>query len=321
MERHTTTGRWRLGLGLAVFTALLWGVLPLVLKLLLDAMDLYTITWYRFLVASVLLGIFEIWRRGFRSVRRCTAFTIGLLLFAAVFLSGNYVIYLAGLDRLTPGTAQVVIQLAPVFLMLGGVTIFRERFTGIQTAGLSILMVGLILFFNQRFRELLQQLSDYTIGVLLIVVAALSWAAYGLAQKQLLRTLPSGTVLLVIYLLGTIVFLPTAEPAQLMEMNAVEIGLLAFAALNTLVAYGCFAESLQHWAASRTGAVLAATPLLTLLAVEAGAVVFPRTISPEQLNAAAMIGALLVVGGSVLCALGKVQKEETGGSRDDGSVE
>ena len=49
---HQTTGRWRLGLLLSLATVSMWGVLPIVLKLLLAHMDAATITWYRFLIAA-----------------------------------------------------------------------------------------------------------------------------------------------------------------------------------------------------------------------------------------------------------------------------
>ena len=55
MRMHTTTGRWRLGLALTLITALSWGVLPIALKIMLTIMDAVTVTWYRFLIASVLL--------------------------------------------------------------------------------------------------------------------------------------------------------------------------------------------------------------------------------------------------------------------------
>ena len=45
----------RLGLILASITLLLWGALPVVLKLLLRSLDPFTITWYRFLLAGGML--------------------------------------------------------------------------------------------------------------------------------------------------------------------------------------------------------------------------------------------------------------------------
>jgi drug/metabolite transporter (DMT)-like permease len=54
-----TTGRWKLGLSFALLTAVMWGVLPIALKALLDRIDPYTLTWYRFLAAGALLGDFS----------------------------------------------------------------------------------------------------------------------------------------------------------------------------------------------------------------------------------------------------------------------
>ena len=47
----------KLGLALTLTTAVCWGILPIALKLALQGMDPATITWYRFTVAALLLGI------------------------------------------------------------------------------------------------------------------------------------------------------------------------------------------------------------------------------------------------------------------------
>ena len=60
---HSTSGRWRLGLALALTTAVFWGLLPIALEVALAGMDAWTITWYRFATAAVALGLFLAWRR------------------------------------------------------------------------------------------------------------------------------------------------------------------------------------------------------------------------------------------------------------------
>ena len=60
---HTTSGRWQLGLALALTTAVCWGLLPIALKITLDGMDAWTLTWYRFATAAAVLGAFLAWRR------------------------------------------------------------------------------------------------------------------------------------------------------------------------------------------------------------------------------------------------------------------
>jgi drug/metabolite transporter (DMT)-like permease len=81
--------------------------------------------------------------------------------------------------------------------------------------------------------------------------------------------------------------------------------MLIFCGLNTLVAYGAFAESLEHWEASKISAVLALAPIITLLAVDVVALLFPNLISPEYITGLGVLGAVLVVAGSMAIALGK----------------
>src|SRR3546814_13378310 len=50
-----------------------------------------------------------------------------LLLIAGLMLIGNYVFYLLGVQYTSPANAQLLIQLAPLLLALGGIVVFRER--------------------------------------------------------------------------------------------------------------------------------------------------------------------------------------------------
>ena len=49
---HISSGRWAYGLFLALVTALLWGILPIKLKQVLQVMDPVTVTWFRLVVAA-----------------------------------------------------------------------------------------------------------------------------------------------------------------------------------------------------------------------------------------------------------------------------
>ena len=48
----------KVGICLALTTAVFWGALPIAMKQVLQVMEPYTIVWYRFLIASV--GLFFI---------------------------------------------------------------------------------------------------------------------------------------------------------------------------------------------------------------------------------------------------------------------
>ncbi|MCF5707192.1 EamA family transporter, partial [Pseudomonas syringae] len=219
-------------------------------------------------------------------------------------LVGNYMLYLVGLRMLSPGTTQLLIQIGPILLLISSIFLFKERFSLGQGIGLAILLIGFGLFFNQRLVELLTSLGDYTLGVLIVIMASVVWTFYGLSQKQLLTVWNSLQVMMVIYLFCALLITPWAHPAEALQLSPLQGWLLLACCLNTLVAYGAFAEALAHWEASRVSATLALTPLITLASVAIAAWLWPTYVQAEDINALGYGGALLVVLGSAVTALG-----------------
>lgn len=301
---HVVSGHWRLGLMLSVSTMMLWAVLPLALKKVLPNMDVYTITWYRFFTAACAIALYQGYHKILpRLAPLKEARPRRHMILAILGLGANYLLYLQGLDYITPEAAQLVIQLGPMFLLLGSIWFYRESFSKSQWLGFGILVAGMLLFFNHRLIELSQNTAIYGLGIILIILAALLWAIYALAQKQLLRVYGSQQIMLLIYIVCSVALLPFVHIGQVMNLDAIGILLLAFCCANTLIAYGCFAEALDHWEASSVGAVLALSPLFTLIAMHVCDVVFPDALVLEPVNSLSIVGACLVVTGSMAAAL------------------
>lgn len=301
MNRHQVTGRRTLGLLLALFTALIWGTLPVVLKVLVQWVEVYTLAWARFLVAGLLLGPLLLARYGWRSVLQVRHMP-WLMLICIVGLCGNYVTYMSSLQFVSPGAAQVVIQLAPMFVLLGGLLIFGEKFYSRQWWGLLVLIIGMLLFFNLRYADLLQ--SVYGGGILLVVLAAIFWASYIMAQKQMQVALPPEVVLFVIYVASVFILSPLAQPVSLLHLTIGQIGLVLLSAALTVISYVAFGTAMNHLEASRTGIVVALTPLITMGNAYLAATFLTDLIVPEPLNGLSVVGAVLVVLGSALGTLG-----------------
>jgi len=301
---HATTGRWQLGLALALTTAVFWGLLPIALKVTLTGMDAWTLTWYRFATAAVALGAFLAWRRRLPFRGPLTRRGRWLYLAALLCLVANYVGYLVALELTSPTVAQILIQLAPLFLLFGGVLVFRERFAPLQWVGFVVLVTGLVVFFHDRIAEVFSLDTRLGLGVAVMLFAALAWAVYALAQKQLLAELASEQVLFLLYLGAVPLLLPPAGLAQVLALDGLQLGMLAFCCANTVIAYGCFAEALEHWEVSRVSAVVTLAPVFTLLGVQAAAWLWPAAAPAEILSGWNVLGALLVVGGSMTAALG-----------------
>lgn len=302
MALHTVSGRWRLGLLLALATALFWATLPVALSLALRELDALTVTWFRFAFAALGLGLWLGLRGGLRQFRGLSRRHALLLAVAGAMLIGNYVFYLLGLERTSPANAQLLIQLAPLLMALGGILVFGERFSLGQWLGLGLVAAGLWLFFDDQ-RGQAASGGEYGSGAGLIVLAAVVWAAYALLQKQLLQRLGSQAILWAIYVLAAVVLLPSADLTALAGLSSLAWWALVYCAINTLAAYGAFAEALAHWEASRVSMVLALTPLLTLATVEVGHRLAPAWVQPESMGWLGGLGALLVVSGSIITSL------------------
>ncbi len=303
MAMHQSSGRWKLGLLLALITAACWATLPVALKITLEQLDPYTLTWFRFLFAAGVMAAWLFARAGLGSFVALDRRRWAQLAVAALLLIGNYLLYLLGVQYTSPGNAQLLIQLAPLLMALGGIAVFRESFTRGQWTGLAIIVLGLALFFRDQLAASLGGGDQYVFGSALVVIGAVVWAGYALIQKQLLLRLSSPTILLFIYVAASVLLLPLATPTRLWALDATHWPLLLYCALNTLVAYGAFAEALAHWEASRVSAILATTPLLCLAAVAAVHALWPQAVAAEQVSALGYVGAGLVVLGSGLSSL------------------
>jgi drug/metabolite transporter (DMT)-like permease len=305
MELHRPSGERAKGAAFAVTTMLLWGVLPLVLREALRSVDAASLTGFRFFTSALVLGAFLATTRRLPNLGQLSRLGVGLLAIATLGLAANYIGFLLGLDHTSPATAQVLIQLGPLLLALGGLVVFRERFVAAQWLGFAAILVGLGAFFASQLAALGREIDRYLVGVGWIAFAALTWAIYGLAQKQLLQVLSSQAVMLCIYAGCALCFAPWFDASAFAGLTAGQWGVLAFCSANTLVAYGAFAAGLQHWEASRVSAVIALTPLATLACSTLAAQLAPARFPNEPLAANAWIGAALVVGGSLLTALGR----------------
>ena len=134
-------------------------------------------------------------------------------------------------------------------------------------------------------------------------MGSVAWAVYGLAQKQMLKHYPSMSIMWFVYVFATIVLLPATAPAQLWNLSPFSWAIVSYCALNTLIAYGCFAESLNHLEASRISAVLALTPLGTFAFVAPVDRFYPNVLPTERLNWVSLTAAGLVVVGAMVTSL------------------
>jgi drug/metabolite transporter (DMT)-like permease len=286
-------------------TAVLWGVLPVFLQISLQVLDSSSITWIRFLFAAVFVFMW-LWFKGAlpNIVRQLPRAQITLLI-ASLALVANYVANVKSLEYVNPETVQVVMQIAPILLMIGGVVFFKERFNGLELAGAACLFLGLGMFFSPKIESLLSSVNAYNTGIFLVVFAAVAWVGYALLQKVLLRSFTSKQLTLLIYCVGILVLSPFIDLNNLVNINKIQAFALIFCCLNTVIAYGCFTEALNIWSASKVSAVVASGPVFTFISVAIAERLIPEQFALMQLDWRVLLGACCVVTGSMITALAK----------------
>src|SRR5689334_16868449 len=198
---------------------MLWGVLPIALKVALTELDAWTITWCRFAGALLAVGAWLTSRGELPLARLRDRKLWRWLIPGSLGLTGNYVLYVLGLKYTSPAVAQTVMQIAPLLLLVFGMFFFHERFSRLQWFGFFVLVVGLLVFFNRRLPELMKPADGWSFGVLILVFSSISWATYGLSQKQLSSHLSSAQILFLVYAGAALILLPTASFGLLLKLH------------------------------------------------------------------------------------------------------
>ncbi|MGB2102930.1 MAG: DMT family transporter [Porticoccaceae bacterium] len=304
MSKHNiVSGRWTLGLLLALGTATMWGTLPVALHQVAPIIGPATSTFFRFFIAALLLTPYLLLTREVNNLYKLkSAKLLSMTLIAGLLLTGNYGFYILGLEKTTAEATQVMIQLAPMLLLLASLLLFKESFNHIQWLGFIGFTLGLLLFFERQLGQLLIEFGDYGLGLVFIIMSAIFWTGYAIMQKFLLNDFQSSETMLILYWIGSLVFLPLSDFSTLGQLNTLQWAALLFCGLNTLIAYGCFAEAMAHLEASRVSAIIAITPLFTIAIAQ----LIPISDMPvEPLTGLSILGAILVVSGSIATAIAK----------------
>lgn len=283
------------GIALATVTAALFGSIPIAGKVALAGLSELVVPFLLLaLTAALLAAGLAVARPDILRTLREPPRLVGSM---GLALGLNHLLYYIGLFHTTATSTEVIIQLAPVFLVVIGVAFFGEELGPRKAGGAALAIVGVVVIsWNGAPLDALVG-SGQLLGNLLVAGAALLWALYAAGQKIANRDHPPQAVLLAVYAIGAAVAMPLAVvawPATLPTRAL--LGVVALS-LATLGSFGSFAEALEHAPASTLAVVTTTAPLFTIAYVLAAKAWFPAIAPPETLTALTWLGAGLVVVG------------------------
>ncbi|SFE75956.1 DMT family transporter [Thermophagus xiamenensis] len=296
------------GLFYATITALLWGVLAIVLKVSLNYFDSYTIVWWRFTMAfTFLIAYFGIKSRRQLLILKKPPL---LLLLAGLLLGVNYIGFMQGVHYAGPAVTQVMIQIGPIMLALTGFLIFKEQLTRLRAIGFFLALIGFIFFYYQQLQTIVSDVDLLNEGVIWVLTGALAWTAYAILNKILVRHISSGQINLILYGVPALLFLPFANFSSLLEIESIwEVVLLLFLGGNTLVAYGSLSLALKYADANKVSMVITINPVITFILMEVLLWNQVTWFTAPPVQAMSYVGAAMVLVGAML-AIGAIDRKK-----------
>ena len=284
------------GILLSAVTALLWGILPVILRISLQGFTSGTIAWFRFSLAFGILGIVLSLkgRRPLNILRNPPWMGI----FGGLCLTANYYWVTLAVDISGPSNMAVLIQTASVFLVVISVLVFREQLIFRQFLGMFIVATGLTLFFFDQQSRISN--NSYFYADFLIQLAALVWVGYMISQKFLSRTYGAQSLNFLVYAVSTLVLAGTVEWEEFVSAGFNAWLALVFCGINTLVAYGALAEAVKYLPLAIISVIISLNPLITLLGMKILPEIGFANLQPDPVGMMGYWGGAIAVAGVTL---------------------
>jgi drug/metabolite transporter (DMT)-like permease len=275
-----------------VMAALFWGGTFVAGRQLAPLLDPFTAAFLRFLLASILLLGWLFWQQ-----RRLPAVT-GRQLFAVSLLGLTGVLaynlfFFAGLRTVEAGRASLIIAANPVLIAVASSWLFCERLGLIRGLGVAISVAGAMVVIGRGdFPSLLTE--GIGSGEWLLLGCVLSWVAYTLIGKRVLRGM--SPLLAVCYssvigtlLLGAVVFSRGGIPGSALMQPEVWLYIGYLAVFGTVLAFVWFYKGVHALGAARAGQFINLVPV--------SGVCLGALLLDESVTWSLLLGGLLVLTG------------------------
>jgi drug/metabolite transporter (DMT)-like permease len=240
---------------------------------------------WRMVFGAVVLGAIAFWRHGTRAWPGVRELPI-LFLLSLLGVTCNQLLYLNGLERSTVSNAGLLMCLIPVFTFVIAALFRQERFRPMRALGVTISLGGALFWWSQERSELV---DEYAFGNLLIAINTVSYAAYMVISRPVVRRIPPLVAIAWIFILSALTAPLVAIGTDLWPEDAprqVWLSLLYVLVFATVISYLLNIYALRRLRSSTAAIYIYAQPLI---AASAGALILGEELTPVFLGAAALI--------------------------------
>jgi drug/metabolite transporter (DMT)-like permease len=193
-----------LGVLALVTTAVIWGLALPIMKVNLENIPPFTLSFSRFFIASVVAILFL----NLANLKLKDFFHIAFFAFFGIAL--HIGLFINGLRLTSSIDAAFILAMSPVITSLLAVLTIREKISPLHILGILLSFCGIFLYLSYPYLFGDNEVKFNLLGDLLVLGAVLAGAVYIIGSKKLFETYPPSTISAVSFLVTTVSFFPLA---------------------------------------------------------------------------------------------------------------
>jgi drug/metabolite transporter (DMT)-like permease len=270
-------------------TAILWGGTFIAGRIVARDVGPFSAAFLRFAIASVFL-LFITFKRERRLPPVKKGQVIPLILLGMTGVFSYNVFFFKGLKIIHAGRASVIIASNPVFIALFASCLFREKLSLLKFAGIVISVTGAIIVIS-RGNPIEIMKGNVGLGELFIFCCVMSWVAYSLIGKAVMKDLSPLVSVSYSSLVGAIgLFIPAYLEGMVQHFShyttAEWLGIFYLGFFGTVVGFVWYYEGIKAIGATKASQFINFVPI--------SAVVLAFFLLAEPVTFSLGIGTLMV---------------------------
>lgn len=280
----------------ALFAVVVWGASFIATKIAVGQISPIAVVWLRFAMGIPILMAAVIMRKQFALPKGKEWLYFALLGFLGItfhqWLQSN------GLQTSQATTTAWIVATTPAFITILGWLTLKEKLTIIQTSGIVLAMLGVLVVVSKGDFANLAIGKFGAKGDVLILISSVNWAVFSILSRHGLKRHPSTRMTLWIMTIGWLMtsaaFFAQGKTAEIALLDTRGWWSMIFLGIFTTgLAYIAWFDALAQLPAAQTGAFLFIEPPTSMIVA---AIILYETITPASLfgGAVILIGVWLV---------------------------
>jgi drug/metabolite transporter (DMT)-like permease len=286
-----------------VLTMLLWGGTFIAGRLLAESVEPASAAFLRFLIASVAMLIVTLLVEK-RLIFPPKKMLLPLTLLGMTGVFAYNVFFFSGLHHISAGRASLIVASTPLIITIFAALFLGERLTSLKVCGVLLSLTGAITVISNGHPGSLLS-GGFGPGEQALVGCVLSWSAYSLIGRSVLKTLSPLTAVCYSSIIGTFLLsIPATREGLFGRLSTISsldwVSLAYLGICGTALGFSLYYQGIKKIGASRAGIFINLVPLFSIL--------LSWLILGESIKPIVLAGGLLVLSGVTLTNFQKSKK-------------